>query len=295
MSNTLSPQISEAASETALLHIDHFTDPGCPFGFSAEPDFVGLRWFYGDQISMDTRMVVLSETVADYEKKGITPEMIQPGAKRLASMYGMPLNLELKPRLIATRNACLAFVAVREHQPERAERFLRALRVEYHSEKVLIDEPENLFSIAQSVGLDRAQLEAWMAEPATVAALEADVVAARSPQPAAHALNHKLADSELGRRYTCPSIEVSRRDAPDDIQVSPGMQAFNVYESLIANLAPEIQRADAAKDPIEVLEWAEWPLAAAEVAIAMDVDRETAAQQLADSGAVQHGGYWSVP
>ncbi len=42
------------------IHVTHFTDPACPFAFSAEPIRFRLRWHYGHQLVWCTRMIVLT-------------------------------------------------------------------------------------------------------------------------------------------------------------------------------------------------------------------------------------------
>ena len=43
------------------LAVTLFTDPACPFAFSAEPVRMRLRWHYGDGLTWRLRMIVLSE------------------------------------------------------------------------------------------------------------------------------------------------------------------------------------------------------------------------------------------
>ncbi len=50
------------------LEIIHFTDPACPFAFSAEPIRLRLRWHYGDQLIWRTRMIVLTLETGEAEK-----------------------------------------------------------------------------------------------------------------------------------------------------------------------------------------------------------------------------------
>jgi len=42
------------------LAVTLFTDPACPFAFSAEPVRQRLRWHYGEQLTWQTRMVVVT-------------------------------------------------------------------------------------------------------------------------------------------------------------------------------------------------------------------------------------------
>lgn len=58
--------------QMADLTITEYTDPGCPFAWSAEPSRWRLRWLYGDQLEWRLRMIGLAEDGAVYEEKGFT-------------------------------------------------------------------------------------------------------------------------------------------------------------------------------------------------------------------------------
>ena len=34
----------------AMIDVTHFTDPGCPWAYSASPALTTLRWRYGDEL-----------------------------------------------------------------------------------------------------------------------------------------------------------------------------------------------------------------------------------------------------
>ena len=65
----------------AEVRISEYTDPGCPWAWSAEPFRRRLAWLYGDSIEWRERMVVLSEAPEDYEEKGFTPAEAGPGVR----------------------------------------------------------------------------------------------------------------------------------------------------------------------------------------------------------------------
>ena len=50
------------------LRVTEYTDPGCPFAFSAEKFRWRLEWLYGSQLDWSRRMVVLSRDPSDYEE-----------------------------------------------------------------------------------------------------------------------------------------------------------------------------------------------------------------------------------
>lgn len=278
----------------SVLRITHYTDPYCPWAFSAEPHRRAARWRHGDALRWRTRMVVLSESPQDYLSRGFGPEQLAPALGSIAAAHGMPIDASVRPRMVATVVACRAVVAARRVAgDDAAERLLRALRVAALVDARLIDTPEVLADAARTAGLDPDAVAAASAEPDTEAELRADMGAARRPSPEALAMDHKLAGPATERRYTCPSWEVERVDDGRRLSL-PGFQPWAVYEVAIANLAPELEDRPAPSDPRDVLEWAGEPLAAVEVAAVMRVGRAAAETALAAAGAGESRGLWSL-
>ena len=274
-----------------MLHIEVFTDPGCPFAWSAEPHARRIEWLYGDQLSFTTRMVVLSERPEDYLDKGFDPVKQAAAQGRIRDRYGMPIDATERPRMTATVHACRAFVAARRHAPDKAELLLRRLRIHHLALANLIDEPEVIAEAASEAGIDPEDLERWMGEDGTESELREDARAARSPLPPAAHLDHKLAGPADERRYTCPSWVIHRDGRPG--LVAPGFQPVEVYEALIANLAPELRRREDPDSALDVLRWAPFPLSTAEIAAVMTVDRAAAEIEL-ERFADVHGGFWAM-
>jgi 2-hydroxychromene-2-carboxylate isomerase len=274
------------------LRITEYTDPGCPFAWSAEPARRRVQWLFGDQLSWELCMVGLSERASDYEDKGFTPERQSASFRRLSHEHGMPMDFSLRPRLAVTVPACRAVVAVRRHLPEQEANMLRALRV-LHFSGSLLDAPETLEAAAAQAGVKAADLQAWMAEAETEDQLAADLEAAREPTAGALALAHKLATTETGgHRYTCPSYEIQR---PDGASLSvPGFQPVAAYEVAIANLAPELKRREDPTEVREVLAWADAPLATAEVAAVRGIGLEDARAELGAVAEEQHIGFEGI-
>jgi len=279
------------------VDVVEFTDPGCPFAYSAEPHRRRLLWLYGDhEVTWSLRMVVLSRSPQDYLDKGFTPERQAASHERIAGEYGMPIDARLRPRMHATLPACTAVVATRRHRPELEAPILRRLRLRTFAGG-LLDEPETLDGAATDVGLDPAELARWMAEDDVRAAVEEDAAAARRPMPAARILDHKLANWSGGRRYTCPSFEITRRRDGVTIAI-PGFQPFAVYDVVMANLLPDVDRREAPSSVREVLEWAGEPLATQEVAAVCDISREEAAEELervAERRPLGSDAIWALP
>ncbi len=279
------------------VRITEYTDPGCPWAYSAEPYRRRLRWLYGDDIAWDVRMVVLADSPEDYLERGFTPDKQAAAYTSIAREHGMPIDTRERPRMAATRPACRAVVAARLHDPHAAEALLRCLRVHNFAGDALLDEPEMLEIAATSAGLDPATLTHWLNDPRVDAALADDMAAARAPMRSARVLDDKLANWSGGRRYTCPSYEITR--LADGVTISvPGFQPFAVYDVVLANLVPGTDRRAAAADVTEILLAAAAPLATREVAVVADIDHADARQQLGRVATERHvgsDGFWTLP
>lgn len=275
--------------------ITEFTDPGCPWAYSAEPLRHRLRWLYGDSIEWKQRMVVLSESPEDYEARGFTPRKMADSSREISHDHGMPIDTRVKPRLAATAPACRAVVATRLNRPEAAAGLLRCLRVHNFSGG-LLDDPSTLAAAARDAGLDADQVADWALQDEVEAALSEDVRLAREPLPAARALDHKLANWSGGRRYTCPSYEITR--ASDGVRISiPGFQPFAAYDVVLANLVPDLERRDPPSSAEEVLRWTGTPLATKEVAVVLDTSMEDAREELGRVATERHvgfDGFWTL-
>jgi predicted DsbA family dithiol-disulfide isomerase len=278
------------------VRITEFTDPGCPWAFSAEPFRRRLNWLYEGRLEWIPRMVVLSDRAEDNDAKGLTPPKYTASLKRIAHDHRMPIDTGERERVPGTRPACEAVVAARLHAGERATRLLlRNLRVRNFAGE-LLDEQAALDAAAGDAGLDPADVAAWRGEPSVAEAVAEDMRLAREPMPAARVLDAKLANWSGGRRYTCPSYEITRLS--DGVTISiPGFQPFAAYDVVLANLVPGLERRDAPGSVEEVLRWAGTPLASQEVAVVCDVPFEEARQELGRVAQERHvgaDGYWTL-
>jgi predicted DsbA family dithiol-disulfide isomerase len=280
----------------ADVRITEFTDPACPWAYSAEPFRRRLSWLYGDRLDWRVRVVGLAESPEEYEAKGFTTERQAAAFRKIALEHGMPIDTRERPRMAATLPACRAIVAARLYAPEATRVLLRRLRIRHFAGE-LLDEPETIANAATDAGIDPAALERWMAEPAVEAALREDMSAAREPIAAAGVLDHKLANWSGGRRYTCPSYEIVR--ASDGVRLAvPGFQPFAVYDVLLANLVPGVDRREPPSSVEDVLAWAGTPLATQEVAVVCDIPVAEAREQLGRVAQEHHlgtDGLWTLP
>ncbi len=280
-----------------MVHVREFTDPACPFAFSAEPALWRLRWLYGPGLDWETRMVALSDSPDEYEAKGFTPDK---QSRRAQDAAGEVRDADrLAPAAAHDRDArppAAPWWRPACTRPTTSARILRALRVRDMAGE-LIDEPATIDRAARDAGIDPRDLARWSADPAIEQALSEDIRVARRPSSASIAQVHKLAETpDGGHRYTCPSLELT---GPDGRRIDlPGFQPVEAYEAAIANLAPELERRATPKSVDEVLDWAEVPLATVEVATIMGidpVDARTELARVADETPVGPDGYWSLP
>lgn len=272
--------------------ITEYTDPACPWAYSAEPFRRRLSWLYGDQLRWEVRMVGLSDVGSN---PPFSLDWLSENYKKISREHRMPIDTRVRERFAASVPACRAVVASKLHAPEHTRALLRRLRVRTFSGE-LLDAPETIDAAARDAGIDPDDLHRWVEDPATQAALDQDMAAAREPMPAARVLDAKLANWSGGRRYTCPSYEIERQ--ADGVRIAvPGFQPFAVYDVITANLVPGLERRPAPETVEEVLQWTGTPLASIEVAVVMDISFEDARERLGRV-AVEHpvgfDGFWTL-
>jgi len=282
----------------APVLIRHYTDPTCPFAFSAERQRLRLLWLYGRQIEWELHMVVLAE-----ERPGEAhpPERLAEGRRSIQLQYGMPIDWR-PVEASASLPACRAIVATRLRAPDREPALLRRLRVLNFS-GLAIDDPEVIERACTEALIEPEEIRAWVTDPQVEPTLRADMEASRTPSPASRAQDYKLGGPPEERRYTCPSYELIRvTDPPEDWPTAnrvdlPGFRPVEAYEAAIANLAPELTREPDPDSVEQVLRWAGMPIATAEVAAVCDreiADVRTELARVATYLPVGGDGYWTA-
>jgi predicted DsbA family dithiol-disulfide isomerase len=268
------------------VEVTLFTDPACPFAFSAEPVRQRLRWHYGDQLVWSTRMIVLTDEPGEAEK-------LAAGAPNLQRRYGMPIDPAPYPRASSSEPACLAVVTARLDDPAAADRLLRRLRVRRMAGG-LLDDPALIDAAAQDAGLDPAQLRERSQTDEARDALAADRQAARTPTDAARALRHRLGGAHHVLRYVAPSYELSGANGACSI---PGFNPYEVYETALANLDPSLESRSKPHDVDAVLAWGHEPLATAEIVALLGDDEARVRSALAVRASPTAAGadfYWQA-
>src|SRR3954462_8684202 len=82
--------------------ITEYTDPGCPWAYSAEPFRRRLSWLYGERLEGRLRMVGLAESPEEYLDRGFTPERQSSSFATISRQHGMPIDTSVRPRMAAT-------------------------------------------------------------------------------------------------------------------------------------------------------------------------------------------------
>ena len=271
----------------AQITATHFTDPACPWAYSARPAHARLRWRFGDQIEWRLVLIGLSESPDAYERRGYTPDRMLATQHRFSERFGMPFSFELKPRMSGTARACRAIVAARELDPALGEAALRALQLLQFTTPRLLDDDDDLRAMLATVpGLDAEAIVARIDDPDIVELYEADRGFARSAEGAPTHVQDRHSTSDGPVRYTAPSVIFEHHDG-GRFEIG-GFQPFEAYDTGLANLDPRLERQPAPESVLNAL--AEFPegLSTAEAASVMrssdlvDADPEATAAELAE-------------
>jgi 2-hydroxychromene-2-carboxylate isomerase len=265
------------------IAVTHFTDPGCPFAYSASPALAVLRWRYGAQLDWRLVTIGLAEDPQRYIDAGYTPTRMSVSNIHFRR-YGMPFLSEPRARIAATSRACRAIVATRMSQPGREDEVLRALQLAWFTTTLVLDEDEALNAVLSDVpGLDVAATVAAIDDEHTIAAYEADKLETRTAEGGATHLQGKARQTDGPVRYSAPSL-VFESESGQRLEAG-GFQPIEAYDVIVANLDPTLERRDPAADPLAALGAFPTALVTQEVAAIMaqnnqEPDREAAERAL---------------
>jgi 2-hydroxychromene-2-carboxylate isomerase len=225
----------------ARLQITHFTDPGCPWAWSASPHLAVLRWRYGDQLDWRHAMIGLTEERSQYESRGYTGARMAAGYRNFRSR-GMPFATAPRDHVHATGPMCRVVVATRLHAPEHEWAVLRALQFAQFTTTLDLEDPAaQREAIAWVPGIDADALVAAARDPETEEAYQADRREARSAAGGATEFQGKEATTPEGEvRYTAPSLIFTAADGRR--LEAGGFQSTEAYDVCIANLDTSLSR-----------------------------------------------------
>jgi 2-hydroxychromene-2-carboxylate isomerase len=228
-----------------------YTDPGCPWAYSASPALTALRWRYGDQLNWRLVVIGLSEDAQTYIDRGYTPQARALGYRAFRDRFGMPFDATPRPRLFATGRACRAIVATRLRHPGREFAALRALQLGWFTTPAMLDEDDAIAAALESVdGVDAARTVASIDAPNVEDAYQQDRAEARTAAGSPTEFQGKAAASDGPVRYTAPSVIFSR--AGQRLEAG-GFQPLEAYDVVIANLDRSLARTPQPADPLPAL------------------------------------------
>jgi 2-hydroxychromene-2-carboxylate isomerase len=230
--------------------ITHFTDPGCPWAYSASPAFAALRWRYGEQLDWRLVTIGLAEDPKRYLEHGYTPTRMAVGNLRFRR-FGMPFLFEPRARVAATARACRAIVATRLLHPGRENDVLRALQFGWFTTTLVLDDDADIARALERVeGLDPGAVVAAIDDDATIAAYEEDKLETRRAAGSPTEFQGKARQTDGPVRYSAPSLvfEVGGRRLE-----AGGFQSIEAYDVLIANLNGGFERQGPPDAPLDAL------------------------------------------
>ncbi|HVH01159.1 MAG TPA: DsbA family protein [Miltoncostaeaceae bacterium] len=242
-----------------------YTDPACPWAYSAIPALRALEWRYGDQLEWRLVVIGLTEHRRQYEARGYTPLRAARSQTEFRDRFGMPFAATPKARMAGTSRACRAIVAARLDRPGSEWAALRALQLANFTTTMLLDDDDDLAAALDAVpGLDGAALAGRIDDADVVAAYERDREEARSAAGSAAELQGKTATTDGPVRFTAPSVVLALNGSR---LVAGGWQPLSAYDVLVANLDPGLRREPPPDDPEPLLERFPGGLTTQEVAV----------------------------
>ncbi|HEX6667731.1 MAG TPA: DsbA family protein [Solirubrobacterales bacterium] len=264
-----------------MIEAELYSDPVCPWGYSANPALRVIEWRYGGQIEWSLTMIGLAERAEEYEARGFTPLWLSQILLEFRR-YGMPFSQQPKQRMSATARACRAVVAARLTQPGSEWRVFRALQLAHFTTMALVDEDAQIAAALRLVpGVDAEELVARLDDPEVSAAYEIDKARAREAAGSPAELQGKTAESDSRVRYTAPSVVFRGEDGTE--LGAGGFQPVEAYDVLLANLDPGLERQDPPESPAPLFDHFPDGLTTQEVAALMtsgnDVPDRVAAER----------------
>ena len=260
-----------------------YSDPACPWAYSASPALRVIEWRYGEQIAWRLVAIGLTEHASQYAERGYRELSQAQGRLGFRRRYGMPFVIAPKPRLSGTARGCRAIVAARTLAPGSEWAVYRALQLANFTTDLLLDDDDQILAVLAAIpGLDATAIGAAMDSEPISAAYEADKASSRTAAGSPTELQGKAGNTDGQVRYTAPSVVFESGGLRLE---AGGFQLVEAYDVVIANLDPTLQRRPAPEDPAPLLDAFPGGLTTQEVAACLTagndaVDREGAERAL---------------
>lgn len=270
------------------ISVTHFTDPGCPWAYSASPALAVLQWRYGGQLDWRLVTIGLTERAQQYVDRGYTPARAARGYLRYRRRWGMPFAAEPRARVVGTGRACRAIVATRLQRPEREYAVFRALQFAWFTTPLLLDDERDIARALSGVpGITPTEIVGALDAPEVAEAYEADRAEARTAEGSPTHFQGKAAKTDGKVRYTAPSLIFREGDRQLE---AGGFQPVEAYDVVVANLDATLMRRAAPEDPLEVVEAFPDGLVTAEIAAIMASGNDAPDREATEAALIEHVG-----
>lgn len=270
----------------AMIFATLYSDPACPWAYSANPALRVLEWRYREQLSWRLVLIGLTEDASQYEARGYTPVRAALGQLRYRR-FGMPMSPNPKVRISATARACRAVVAARIIDPGSEWRAFRAIAFANFTTSLVLEDDAQLADALGSVpGIRADEIVAMLDAPEVSEAYERDRAEARTAADSASELQGKTAASDGPVRYTAPSVLFERLEDGLRLQAG-GFQPVEAYDVLVANLDPSLVREPAPPSPLPLLQHFTDGLTTQEVAALMTEGNDLPDRAGAEAGLIE--------
>jgi protein-disulfide isomerase-like protein with CxxC motif len=247
-----------------VIGVTLYTDPACPWAYSANPAFRVLEWRYGEQLEWRLVVIGLREDARELVARGYEPGAAAIRQMRFRRHYGMPFASAPKDRAAGTARGCRAVVAARLLDPGSEWRVLRALQLANFTTPLLLDDDDRIREALAAVeGIEADAIVGRLDDHEVTREYERDKVEARTAAGSPAESQGKTSTSDGAVRFTAPSL-VFERDGRQ--LVAGGWQPILAYDVLLANLEPALARTPPPESPEPLLERFPGGLTTAEVA-----------------------------
>lgn len=274
-----------------FIDVTHFTDPGCPWAYSASPPLAVLRWRYGTQLRWRLVTIGLTETADQYVSRGYTPTRSALGYMRYRR-FGMPFATAPRARIAGTSQACRAIVATRLLDSQHEYAVFRALQFGWFTSTLVLDDATDIARALERVpGLDARAIVAALDDDGVTAAYEADRALARTAAGSPTEFQGKSAQSDGPVRYTAPSLIFK---SGEQTLEAGGFQPVEAYDVVIANLDPTLERTPPPQGPLDALRCFPEGLVTQEIAAIMTPGNEAPDRPAAERALIELAGDGSV-
>ncbi len=250
------------------IAVTHFTDPGCPWAYSAAPALRTLEWRFADQLEWELVVIGLTETAEQYERRGYTPERVVASRRVFAERFGMPCGYQIKSGVSGTSRACRAVMLAAEQSYTLGNAALAALqRLQFTTADRLDDDSAIARALDVIEGIDGAAVVACLDDDDVLERYESQRLRSRQAAGTPTEAQGKSATSDGPVRYTAPSLVFT---APDGRSLEAGgFQPIEAYDVVLANLDPKLERREPPSSVLDVINGFPQPLASAEIAAVM--------------------------